>query len=367
MANLVARLAVPGIAAVIVALAGCGTNPVRANPVRGAGNNATPVAAAAPYSGSSGSGDCLLGANGADVEVGIANPTDSCSSWISNLAEIGLVWYPIGQMTAPGSEGNADDDTMAQACDLTDGTQELYVEDGGDQNYGDTICSQEERNGWTPENSPGPLAAQAQQAAQQQAQASASAAAAQASASESAALAQEIGQDQQNLQNDISTLKSDSNSLNTNTQLASDVNQMKTDYQTEQNDYQTEQQQGSCSDGSLGDDAATVSDDSATVDDDLSSLQDDIQSLQDTGTTVGGASIGGLDVDIATVKSDASALQGLNVAPAQDPSSALATAKTDLGNANAAVAWAQQQGSAIDTEAHQLATTAQNWESQQGC
>jgi hypothetical protein len=47
-------------------------------------------------------------------------------------------------------------------------------------------------------------------------------------------------------------------------------------------------------------------------------------------------------------------------------SSALSTAKTDLGNANAAVAWAQQQGSTLDSEAHQLATTAENWESQNG-
>ncbi|HEV3382746.1 MAG TPA: hypothetical protein VG142_17425 [Trebonia sp.] len=280
---------------------------------------------------------------------------------------MGLVWYPVSQMAVPGSESSADGDTMEQACDLTDGTQELYVEDGGDQTYGDTICSQEERNGWTPEGSPGPLAAQAQQDAQQQAQASASAAAAQASVSAAATLAQEISEGQQNLQSDISTLESDANSLNTNTQLAGDVNQMKTDYQTEQNDYQTEQQQGSCSDGSMGDDAATVSDDSATVDDDLSSLQDDIQSLQDNGTTVGGASIGGLEVDVATVKSDVSALNGLGASPEQDPSSALATAKTDLGNANAAVTWAQQQGNAIDAEARQLATTAENLESQQGC
>jgi hypothetical protein len=56
-----------------------------------------------------------------------------------------------------------------------------------------------------------------------------------------------------------------------------------------------------------------------------------------------------------------------SASPAQDPSSALGTAKTDLGNANAAVAWAQQQGNAFDTEAHQLATTAENWESQNGC
>jgi hypothetical protein len=67
------------------------------------------------------------------------------------------------------------------------------------------------------------------------------------------------------------------------------------------------------------------------------------------------------------IKLDVSALKGLGATPAQDPSPALATAKTDLGNANAAVTWAQQQGNAIDTEADQLATTAENFESQQGC
>jgi hypothetical protein len=354
------------ILGVAAALAGCG-----ASTVRDAGNDTTPSPAppstAAPDTGSSVSGGCLLGANGVDVEVGIDNASASCSTWISNLAGTGLVWYPISQIIAPGSAGTADGDTMEQACDLTDGGQELYVEDGGGQSYGDTICSQEEQNGWTPESSPGPLAAQAQQEAQQQAQAAASASAAQASAAAAANLAQEISQDQQNLQSDLGSLESDSNSLNTSTQLASDVNQMKTDYQTEQNDYQTEQQQGSCSDGSMGDDAATVSDDAATVDDDLSSLQDDLQSLQDTGTTSGGASIGGLEVDVATVNSDVSSLNALGATPAQDPSSALATAKTDLGNANAAVTWATQQGNTIDGEADQLATTAENFESQQGC
>jgi hypothetical protein len=33
---------------------------------------------------------------------------------------------------------------MEQACDLTDGEQELYVEDAGGQTYWDDICSGEE-------------------------------------------------------------------------------------------------------------------------------------------------------------------------------------------------------------------------------
>ena len=44
------------------------------------------------------SGDCLFGVFGADVEVGIAHPTSSCSSWIKNLAGNGLAWYPINQL-----------------------------------------------------------------------------------------------------------------------------------------------------------------------------------------------------------------------------------------------------------------------------
>ena len=61
------------------------------------------------------------------------------------------------------------------SCDLTDGIQELYVVDGGGEFYGNSICSQEEKNGWTPEGSPGPLAAQGQLDEQAAASASATA------------------------------------------------------------------------------------------------------------------------------------------------------------------------------------------------
>ena len=149
----------------------------------------------APDGDSSDSGDCLLGANGVDVQVGIANPTSSCASWIQNLAGIGLVWYPINQMVPPGSATTSDGETMQSACDLTDGAHELYVEDAGGQTYGDNICSAEEQNGWTPEASPGPLASQAEQQAQQQVQAEAS----ESQASSNAAAEQQA-------QNDSSTL-----------------------------------------------------------------------------------------------------------------------------------------------------------------
>ena len=110
------------------------------------------------------SGDCLFGVFGADVEVGIAHPTSSCSSWKRRLAGSGLAWYSINQLVKLGSPDTADTDTMGETCDLTDGTQELFVEDGGEMPYGDGTCTREEQDGWTPEPKPGPLASQAQQA-----------------------------------------------------------------------------------------------------------------------------------------------------------------------------------------------------------
>jgi uncharacterized protein YceK len=108
------------------------------------------------------SGDCLFGIFGADVEVGIAHPTRSCSSWMQNLAGNGLAWIPINQLVKVGSRDVADTDKMAETCDLTDGTQELFVEDGGEMPYGSGTCTREEQAGWTPESRPGSLALQAQ-------------------------------------------------------------------------------------------------------------------------------------------------------------------------------------------------------------
>jgi hypothetical protein len=119
----------------------------------------------------------MFGVFGADVEVGIANPTSSCSSWMQKLAGKGLAWYPIDQLVKLGSRDTADTDSMAETCDLTDGTQELFVEDGGEMPYGSGTCTREEQDGWKAEATPGPLAQQAQPAAAQ-ASASASAAAA---------------------------------------------------------------------------------------------------------------------------------------------------------------------------------------------
>jgi len=43
-----------------------------------------------------------------------------------------------------GSRDTADTNRMAKTCDLTDGTQELFVEDGGEMPYSDGTCTTEE-------------------------------------------------------------------------------------------------------------------------------------------------------------------------------------------------------------------------------
>jgi hypothetical protein len=103
----------------------------------------------------------MFGVFGADVEVGIANPMSPCSSWIKKLAGNGLAWIPINHLVKLGSPDSADSDTMAETCDLTDGTQELFVEDGGEMPYGSGTCNRVEQDGWKPEPKPGPLALQA--------------------------------------------------------------------------------------------------------------------------------------------------------------------------------------------------------------
>jgi hypothetical protein len=92
----------------------------------------------------------MFGVFGADVEVGIANPTSSCSSWMQKLAGNDLAWYPINQLVRLGSRDVADTDSMAETCDLTDGAQELFVEDGGEMPYGSGTCTKEEQDGWNP-------------------------------------------------------------------------------------------------------------------------------------------------------------------------------------------------------------------------
>jgi hypothetical protein len=358
------RLAGFGLVAVTSAvLAGCSSSPPAASstPVAAQGSAPSTPLAAQSSTPSTTTGDCLLGANGADVEVGIANPTDSCSQWVTNLAGIGLVWNYISQLVAPGEPGTADQETMEQVCDLTDSTgEELYVEDAGGQSYGNSICSQEEQNGWSPESSPGPLASLMQQVGQQQEQANASASAAQASASASAAQQQNIAQAQQQLQNDITTLENDSSSLNNDKSLATDINQMKSDYQTQQNDYATEQSDyraGGCT--QAAGDPGTVEADQGTIEADQGSLNADESSLQ--------TDISGLQTDIQNVNSDVADVTSNGGAPDQDPSSALTAGQQAIKNANAAIQWATNQGDEIVSEAQSLSSTAQQYMTQHGC
>ena len=266
---------------------------------------AAPSPTDGPYSGNPASGDCLLGANGADIEVGIADPTSSCASWIQSLAGSGLVWYPITTMLAPGSQGE-DGDTMGVSCDLTDGTQELYVEDGGSEIYGDSICSQEEQNGWTPEGSAGPLAAQAQQ--EEQAAASASAAASQASANAAA---------EQQAQSDIGTLEGLSLTSDLST-LSGDVQQTGSDLATVKSDAANGQGSDCVNVSTTGADADTVAADADSLSADLDSLTNDISTDQQ---------------DITAVQNDLAALQSDGLQAPSAAATAIASAQTAISQA----------------------------------
>jgi hypothetical protein len=158
--------------------AGAGMLALTAGVVVSGCSSSTPATSSTPavtssVSAHAASRDCMFGVFGADVEVGIANPTSSCSSWMQKLAGNGIAWYPINQLVKLGSPDSADTDTMAETCDLTDGTQELFVEDGGEMPYGSGTCTREEQHGWTPEATRGPLASRAQPARQTAAHASA--------------------------------------------------------------------------------------------------------------------------------------------------------------------------------------------------
>lgn len=149
------------------ALAGAGMPAVTAGMLVSGCTPSTQATSSKPAAGSSAhadaaSGDCMFTVFGADVEVGIAHPTIACSSWMHDLAGKGIVRYPIKRMLTVGSPDVADTDHMAETCDLTDGTQELYVEDGGETPNGDGTCTKEEQAGWKPEATPGPLALAAQ-------------------------------------------------------------------------------------------------------------------------------------------------------------------------------------------------------------
>jgi hypothetical protein len=153
------------------ALAGVGMLAVTAAVLVSGCTSSAPAASGRPAVSSSARGAasadsaaCIFGVFGKDVEVGIAHPTSSCSSWMRKLAGRGLAWYPINELAKIGSPDTADTDKMGETCDLTNGTEELFVEDGGEMPYGDGTCTREEQAGWKAEGKPGPLALAAQQA-----------------------------------------------------------------------------------------------------------------------------------------------------------------------------------------------------------
>lgn len=270
---------------------------------------------AAPAAGSTTSapdysGDCLLGANGVDVEVGIGNPTQSCAQWITDLAGTGLNWYPVSQLVVPGYAGTADQEAMQEACDLTSGGEELFVEDAGGMAYGNSICSQEEQNGWTPEGSPGPLAAQAQQAADQAASAAASvsAAASQASADADA---------QNQAASDLTALQQVSYSSDLSS-ISRDVSTTKAGLGTVKSDAANGQGSYCYNVNTVAYDANAVSYDANGVSYDLNGLTNDISTARS---------------DISTLQGDLANLQGMGLAAPSGAQSAIQSAQGEIGNA----------------------------------
>ena len=317
-------LAFPAAVALALTLAGCGS----AAGSSAANNTQQPSAAAST---------CTIYAQQHDAQIVVA-PGDQaeCNELIKDLAGGDAFWSysPNGQ-----SVGN-----LQQACDVTssDGTYEAVVLDDPGGTIGQDVCSGFTSYGWTVSQTPGPLAQQiAQQGAQQQQ--------AQASASAAASTQQQIASLQSSLQSDVSTLAQDAASLDSDKTLAGDIQTMKTDLGTEQTDYATVQSD-TCSSagGSRETDAAGVDTDSAGVDTDLAGVQTDISGLQNNSVTR----------DISTVQSDVSQLQSLGASPATDPTAALAAGNKALKDMNAAISWAQQQGSTLDGQAHQIANAA---------
>jgi hypothetical protein len=281
---------------------------------------------------------CTIYAQQHDAQIVISPDGQAqCDLLIKDLAGGDAFWSytPNGQAV-----GN-----LQQACDMTtpDGTYEAVVLDDSGGFIGQDVCSGMAQAGWTASQTPGPLAQQlAQQGAQQQE--------AQASASASAATQQQISGLQSGLQSDVATLGQDAASLDGDSSLADDIKSMKSDLGTEQADYATVQG-GTCSSagGSRETDAATVDTDSATVDTDLATVQTSITGLQDNNQ---------VSSDISKVQGDVSQLKSLGATPATDPTAALAAGNKALKDMASAITWAQQQGSALDGQAHQIAKAA---------
>lgn len=162
---------------------------------------------------------------------------------------------------------------------------------------------------------------------------------------------------QQQLASAVSSLESDSMTLNNDTSLSGALTKMKHDYGQEQSAWQTVQS-ASCQNVSY--DAGAVSYDAGAVNFDLGTLNYDVTSLRNRD-------IQAVKYDLSNVSLDLSGLQNLGMTPDTDSSSAVAAGNRALTSAANAISWADGQGSTINNEAKQLATTAQNYASAHSC
>lgn len=167
---------------------------------------------------------------------------------------------------------------------------------------------------------------------------------------------QAVTKAQASLATDVPQLAKDASALDSDKSLGQAITSMQTDYGTEQKDYQAEQADA-C--GNLGSDSATVSSDNATVSSDNASEQSAAGSV--------GSGVSGVQNDLSAVQGDLSTLQNLGATPATDASAALKAGQTAVGDANAAISWANGQAQTLNNEGTQLATTAGNYASQHGC
>jgi hypothetical protein len=310
------------------AAAGCSTGAAHTAATPASQIAATPVASESPALST-----CTIYAQQHDAQI-IVSPGDQaeCNELIKDLASGGAFWS-----YTPNGQALAD---LQQACDMTspDGTYEAVVLDDSEGFIGQDVCSGMASSGWTTSPTHGPLAQQiAQQAGQQQQ--------AQASASAAAATQQQISGLQSSLQSDVSTLAQDAASLDSDNSLATDVQAMRNDVAAEQTDYATVQSDD-CT--SRPGDAGTVDGDSGTVDGDQGTIQGDISTLQSNPVSS----------DISKVQGDVSQLKSLGTTPATDPAAAIAAGHKALKDMASAIAWAQQQSSALDGQAHQIAKAA---------
>ena len=74
-----------------------------------------------------------------------------------------------------------------------------------------------------------------------------------------------------------------------------------------------------------------------------------------------------VQTDLSNVRSDLGTLSGLGATPDTNASPAIATGNQALKSAANAIIWANQNGNAIDGQAHALATTADSFANSHGC